>query len=372
MLQLFSIFFLFLASSLASSEYLTHCQYSPAKGYEIQWEAPEHINGQLYRIFVSDDWESLHPISSAGEFLASNEAKETLLASTGELSIQLKRIKPYVRIIGEADGRFWDIAPLLHVRTSSHNLDLLNYAIKKKGEEEDQEKELTEVAPYLLPKKHFAHNILEEIFAVKGVLSSIKAMEDAGFTIHLYRQGRGLILASHPLLPNYFIKTYLDTVSYVEWTRWVRRAKGKDRMQSFLNDYPQYKPFLKVPNKWIFKIPKHGIGRAKGEFFPRRYILLVEDMHLVDKLVNEKMYQKDITYSALDGLYLIIDRTGFSDGHIGNIPFSTDGRLAFIDTEYTNSWPVHFHWLTKWFSPTKQSYWTYLIENLGPSLAPKK
>lgn len=222
-----------------------------------------------------------------------------------------------------------------------------------------------EVKPYLLPKEHRASNALHAIFSEKGVLASIGSMQAAGFVILLYRERGGLILAKHPLLKNFLVKAYLDTATHVEWTRWVRRVKGRDRIRQFLNDNPCYRKYFKVPKKWIYRIPLTSRGDATEASVPREYVLLVEEMHLVDKETNLQMYKK-IRRKALDGLYLIIDQTGFSDGHLGNLPFSGDGKIAFIDTEFTNTWPVHFEWLTPWFSSHNQRYWEALIENKGP------
>jgi hypothetical protein len=226
---------------------------------------------------------------------------------------------------------------------------------------------MVEVAPYLLPADHKLSAALDQIFTRKGVLTSIQSLEEAGFKILVYRQGRGLILASHPLLGNFLIKTYLDGEKHVEWTRWLRRVKGRDRVQGFLDDNPEYSAFLKVPIKWIYKIPPEAVGRVEGEGVAREFILLVEDMELVDKYTNIHMYKHCFSYQALDALYLIIEQTGYSDGHIANLPFSIDQRIAFIDTEYTNTWPVHPEWLTKWFSRRKQVYWQLLIQNKGPA-----
>lgn len=253
--------------------------------------------------------------------------------------------------------------PLSEISQDKEFLDAVYYGLNRASNKEEVEEE---VGPHLVPAKHFTRIALDHIFSKKGVLASIESMKAAGFEILIYRQGRGLIVASHPLLKNFLIKTYLDTVSHVEWTRWVRRVKGRMLMQNFLDENPIYKRYFKVPLKWIYPIPTQSLGTATETTVPREYILVVENMYLVDKKTNAEMYKKLITHTTLDGLYLIIDQTGFSDGHIGNLPFSSDGKIAFIDTEYTNTWPVHFDWMTKWFSPKQKRYWEALIKNKGP------
>lgn len=372
MKRIFSIFLLSITLNLDATDLLLGCQTVNAEKYELCWESPKNTAIGAYHLFAADDWEALLPLEPAAHFMLTPGASNTLIAQTDKSSIELQTDKRYLRIVAESNGeRFSDIAPLLQMRKcNAKSLPLGNYATRDlSAKAVSFDKIKAEVSPYLLPEGHPIKVHLDAIFSKSGVLASIESMEEAGFNIIIYRQGRGLIVASHPLLDNFLIKTYLDTVKHVEWTRWVRRAKGRERMQKFLDDHPQYAPYLKAPKKWIYKIPECGMGSATEESVPREYILLVENMDLVDKTTNEMMYKTVITYEALDGLYLIIDKTGFSDGHIGNLPFSADQRIAFIDTEYTNTWPVHFDWLTKWFAPRKKRYWNRLIENKGPKVA---
>jgi hypothetical protein len=84
-------------------------------------------------------------------------------------------------------------------------------------------------------------------------------------------------------------------------------------------------------------------------------------MQLVNKEENDHLYQTAFSEKFLHVLYYVINKSGYSDCHVANLPFSKDGKIAFIDTEYTNTWPIHPQWLTKWFSPRRQVYWEGLF-----------
>lgn len=369
MLQLFLALFLVLSLHLGASQSLLRCQSHHSGCYSLEWEDSPHEQASAYYVFAADNWKQLMPLEAPNEFLQSGKAFELLACSTCEPKLDLQTSCSYARIIGITDqGRYFDVAPLIEFAKSSISAEIppQGLAAKGHGKKALDLEALEEVAPYLLPKDHFTLAALNKIFSVKGVLSSTKSMEEAGFKILMFRQGRGLVIASHPSLKNYLIKTYLDSASHVDWTRWVRRIKGRDRIQNFLDENPYYNRFFKVPKKWIYHIPKKGRGVPQEEGIPRQFLLVVENMDLVDSKETERLYKKVVTKSFLEGLYLIIEKTGFSDGHIGNLPFSSDRRIAFIDTEYTNSWPVHHDWLTKWFTPHRQLYWQYLIDNHGP------
>ncbi|MBA3602523.1 MAG: hypothetical protein H0W50_02540 [Parachlamydiaceae bacterium] len=223
------------------------------------------------------------------------------------------------------------------------------------------EEDLKLIEPYLIPEGHRMKAALDAIFSKGGVLKSPEAMKTAGFKLLLYRTGRGLVVAKHPLLKNYLVKTYLDSATHVDWTSWVRRAKGARLVQACIDAKPRSAQYTKVPQKWIYHIPLEARGKIKDGNLPREFLLLVEDMRLVSKEKNEELYKTFFSEKSLQALYYVVNKSGYSDCHIGNLPFSTDGKIAFIDTEYTNIWPVHPQWLTKWFSPKRQVYWEKLF-----------
>lgn len=226
-----------------------------------------------------------------------------------------------------------------------------------------------EVKPYVIPKNHPLKKILDEICLERRILDSYETMEQAGFTI-IYRQlNQGIIVAKHPRLQGYLVKAYLDSSARVEWSLWVLRVKGARVIQELLNKY-KYNRFMKVPEKLIYPLPEKGRPVANEVTFPKDFILLVEDMDLCSTEASAVKYKEVMSFRRLKALHRVICEGGLSDSHIGNIPFSNDDRIAFVDTEYVLNWPVHLDWLTKHFSLKNQGYWLHLGEcrSIGAAL----
>ena len=65
-------------------------------------------------------------------------------------------------------------------------------------------------------------------------------------------------------------------------------------------------------------------------------------------------------------VYTIVQEVGLSDSLLPcNIPFSKDGRMAFVDMEYHHKWPIPFDKITPHLSPPMQYYWNLHVRNQG-------
>ena len=49
-----------------------------------------------------------------------------------------------------------------------------------------------------------------------------------------------------------------------------------------------------------------------------------------------------------------------------NIPFTKDGKMAFIDTEHHHLWPVDYYRLERYLSPEMKTYWKNLTHSFSP------
>jgi hypothetical protein len=365
--RIFISLFLFFSVSLnvTARDLLIDCQQLAPNYYQFTWDSPKGSTDTFYHVFIADHWDSLMPIEMPQKFIVDGNCSELLLTSTQETFVDLKITKPYVRIIADSHGVLSDVAPLMYF-PALDCVDLIpNEIIEKKGSQRSKRaKMLEKVSPYLISEQHPAKAKLDRIFAQKGVLATEQSMKDAGFDLLCYREGRGLVVARHPLLKGYLLKTYLDDAKHAEWNRWVRRSKGSRLVQKCINGNGYYQRAIKVPQKWIYQLPTKSIGSSTSVAGPREFVLLVEDMRLLDLEDTKLLYLKWISCNALDALFNVIDKSGYSDSHIGNVPISRDKRIALIDTEFTNNWPVHPEWLTKFFSPHKQIYWQQLISEM--------
>jgi hypothetical protein len=212
------------------------------------------------------------------------------------------------------------------------------------------------VEQYLMSDKHAAKKTLDAIFSPTYVLASQETLKEAGFLMHKPRDPRQLIAAKHPFLPGYLIKVFLDTHSEVqnEGMFWIDRIIGARLIQRSIDEH-HYNHLMKVPQKWIYALPNPG---------RRKYVLVVENMNLLSPAKNQERYQKKIDKEHLDALYTILTENLLIDSvYIDNIPFCTDGKIAFVDTEHFQTMvkPLLLGKLLPKLSKEMQEYWKTLM-----------
>jgi hypothetical protein len=224
------------------------------------------------------------------------------------------------------------------------------------------------VDPYLLPDDEPAKNKLDKIFGKKRATASVEAMEKAGFQIIPMRNKRKVI-AKHPALKGYLIKTYLDChrIGSEDWKIWKHRAVGARRVQACLDQYG-FNDIMKVPHKWLYPLPLGSQVDLGSSEERRDFILVVEDMKPLQSSKNKKQFKK-MTTEQLEALFIVLKENLLHDSiYIHNIPFCKDGRMAFLDLEHHSSTSrrVRFERLTPYFSSQMQPYWQELVHKGVP------
>lgn len=221
----------------------------------------------------------------------------------------------------------------------------------------------TEVAPYLIPEQHPVKRKLDNIFS-GDVLQNRISLQKAGFEIIKEGRARRIFVVRHRDLPGYVLKVYVEMQTRVEsdWRHYVRRIDGANLIQNTINKYG-LQNYFKVPKKWIYPYPQ-----TPRYLMSRYFALVAEDMKLLPSVDSKLMWKSEaVTPALLDGLYLLISELGLRDSLANrNIPFSSDGKVAFIDTEYYNSWPIPYKRVLELLSPKMREYWRMLMANRGP------
>lgn len=360
-LVIFNIFLTILGSA---KEPDIQCQSIGNSCYEISWGALEGAGN--YHLFAADQWQDLIPLSSPKAFIESPESSATLVSITDKACLHLDQPFRYLRVIQEEGDSVKDVARLITFQALTKETISEEFIIAKERESQ-YSSEITpeiwnEVTPYLIADEHPIKITLDKLFSESRIIDSVESLKKAGFVILFQQLNRGLIVVKHRTLPNYLVKLYLDSSPRSEWPLWVLRAKGARFIQKLIDQYT-YSHCMKVPEKWIYPIPKERRPVGKDSKFSKDFVLIVRDMRLTTPNVNLSRFKEGMTYARLRALYTLITEGGLSDSHIGNVPFSRDGKMAFIDTEYVNSWPVHLDWLTEYFSPVNQQYWNWLIRD---------
>lgn len=214
-----------------------------------------------------------------------------------------------------------------------------------------------------LPDDHPIKSELDAIFNASRVLSSASSYKKAGFYPTRERR-KGLIVTSHSLLSGYLVKMYLETAPVDEMELFMKRIRGAISIQKELDNFG-YNSIMKVPKKWIYNVPS-GHSSDAGKY-PKKYILVVEDMDIYSDDENRRLYKKIITEQHLDALFNILTTCLLSDSTwLPNIPFSYDGRIAFIDTEFAGTsltiWS-RLSRMSKNLSSEMRLYWEKLLLN---------
>ncbi|NGX43431.1 MAG: hypothetical protein K940chlam7_01728 [Chlamydiae bacterium] len=227
------------------------------------------------------------------------------------------------------------------------------------------EKVWNEVTPYLLPDDHPIKPVLDRIFSEERVLLSIKSMKKAGFHNPKPRKWTHTIVTTHPEVPGYVFKVFLDSQRYFkgkpEYIHWLERIQGALTIDAEIKKRG-WDDIFKVPKKWIYLLPEEP--SAPKEFIRKNFILVVEDMSIFDTKENVEKWKSDwITEEKLGMLHILLEELGLHDcTKPDNIPFSIDGKISFIDTQTFNQWPVLYKKLTPYLSPEMQTHWKNLTK----------
>ncbi len=221
----------------------------------------------------------------------------------------------------------------------------------------------TIVKPYLLPEQLPLKAKLDALFSASRVTLSLDSMKKAGFINPKPREWTRLIVTKHPDFPGYIFKIYLDAQRYhknkPEYIQWIQRIKGVAAIQKEI-DKRGWQNDFKTPKKWIYQLPDEP--SPPKQFVRKNFILVEEDMDILDHDSNYSAWSV-IPLELLNKLYVLLETVGLHDSKPDNIPYSQDGKLAFIDTQQINTWPVAYKKITPFFSGDLLSYWKELIKN---------
>lgn len=222
------------------------------------------------------------------------------------------------------------------------------------------------LAPYFLPQDHPMKEALDKIFLVKErVTLNEKSLKKAGFKILHRGEWSKMIVAGHRNLDGYLTKLYTDDEpDTIDWAKCKERVKGA-KSAAVCVSKNNWNHLIKVPKKWIYPLPPDP--SPPHEFKRKNFILLVEDMHLIPAEANASRWgSKEMNKEQLKAVYWLLKLEGLRDCvYPFNLPFSNDGRIALIDTEFHHEWPVPFQKLTKFLSGASQKYWAELLESGG-------
>src|SRR5690606_27100328 len=99
-------------------------------------------------------------------------------------------------------------------------------------------------------------------------------------------------------------------------------------------------------------------------FLRKKYILFEEEMEILNDRECKEMWKSSaVTMYFLDAFFIILKEAGLNDcAKPDNAPFCKDGKVAFIDTETHNQWPVDYRRLAPFLSSEMQKYWKQITK----------
>lgn len=224
-----------------------------------------------------------------------------------------------------------------------------------------------ELQSYFLPENHPIKAALDNIFSKRRVLESDASMEKVGFKIINHSQS-SMVTAKHSAMKGYLVKAFLDPKETTDWIWWKKRIDGARCIQSSI-DRHNFNNLFKVPKKWIYPIPPQPAPKNTQWITPKNFILVVEDMQILDSRKNHRAFKKQMTKPLLDALYVELTENRLIDSiYADNIPFCKDGKIAFIDTEHVNDYtqPVKLWLIARYLSDEMHAYWDQVIQNGVP------
>lgn len=218
-----------------------------------------------------------------------------------------------------------------------------------------------ELKPYFLPMDHPIKKKLDRLFEKKRVTLSNETFVAAGFSITRPHRPFNAMVTGHKKLKGYLLKIYLDSqFNLPEWEMWMRRIKGAAVVRECLIKH-RFTQFV-VPKKWIYPLPAEPSPPLGDLYHRKNFILVVEDMDILDRKKNEQAYKQNVTRSLLKALYTVLVECQLTDCvYIGNMPFTKSGKIAFIDIELFHNGAPEFHRLKKYFSLPMQNHLDKLV-----------
>jgi hypothetical protein len=163
--------------------------------------------------------------------------------------------------------------------------------------------------------------VLETLFTDSKMFSSFDRFREAGF--HLVDHAETKIMAgSHRRLRGYLIKKYNnDRPGKDQLRNYMHRIEGARLLREFIAEHNFQ--HVVVPQKFLY---------ALSPSFPERYLVIAEKFDLVSRSGTERAYGKLDREQGRELAVILYYFRGLNST-IANLPFTADGKIAFIDTE---------------------------------------
>jgi hypothetical protein len=172
---------------------------------------------------------------------------------------------------------------------------------------------------------------LSALFRNPDMFESADDWADAGFEI-IRASDNKITVASHESVPGYLFKKYVNSGKREalddQLKNYQTRLEGARRIRRLID--AKKLEHAVAPRKWLRTLPEEFGSRGEPA-----HILIVERLNLLDADASEKAYGR-IDERVLRDLCVVLYAFRGLDSTTKNLPHTTDGKIAFIDTERWN------------------------------------
>lgn len=170
---------------------------------------------------------------------------------------------------------------------------------------------------------------LRSLFVDPKMFASRDRWRRAGFHVFDRLSDDKIMVAHHDAAPGYLFKKYVDAVDEAKQIdNYERRIDGANRVRAYVDDRRLHR--IVVPHKWLYRL-SDDFGSKKRP----AHVLVVDRVKLLDDSTSKHAYAS-IDAELLRQLCAVLMKFRGLDSAVMNVPFTDDGRLAFIDTEHWN------------------------------------
>lgn len=217
------------------------------------------------------------------------------------------------------------------------------------------------MAPYFLPEKHPIRKKLDKIFSKGHPTANYNSLLSAGFTNLKTGAISQTTVGRHPKVKNYILKMITEDKDLPEWEPLKKRIEASNSVRKTIKKLG-YENYFVVPQKWIYPLPNINLCSDDIEK-AKNFILIAEEMDIYSKHENERVWHKTIDQCMLTALHRLISIEGLQDSVLPcNIPFTRKGKIAFVDLEHYQEWPIPFHKLLEFLNPRMQYFWSEIVD----------
>ena len=163
--------------------------------------------------------------------------------------------------------------------------------------------------------------LVAKLFTDSKTFDSFDHFSSAGFSL-VDHSPHKMMAGAHKRAPGYLFKKYDNDRSGKEQLRnYMHRIEGARLIRNFIAEHGFSR--VMVPKKWLYELPPS---------FPERYLIVAEKVDLVSREDTEAAYDR-ISKKQMQELATILYYFRGLNSTPSNLPFTEDGKIAFIDTE---------------------------------------